>query len=298
MKRALLLAARRVRQRARSAPRDRRRAARARDHRRAGRGQARRDGRRTPRSSPAPTARSPIRRRWAYCTAPKPPTEDNAVSRRLPRRRDARRRSARPRPSRRTLPTDGCMLFGPDVAARRLPPARSGSDRRLLPAGARRRRRRCVALRAVAHHVQPRDARRRRRARLPDDVRRERESDARSDYAARDRRRATPTSRSPPRGPPRPPRATSTSIPTRRCSSPAARRCACRGSRPAARSPSTRARSARTIRRRPCRRRGTRPAPGPAWRVARAARQPRRHRDAAARGHRSVSCNNTRPWPR
>ena len=196
---------------------------------------------------------------------------------------DARRSPA-------TIPTDACRTFGPDVAARRLPPARSRSDRRLLPAGARRTSPALdLAFGLHAHHVQPRERARRRRARLPARLRREHEPDAR---AARDSRRdrvarRQPTSRSP-RLAAAAARRTSTTIRSRRRSSRGARRCACRGSRPRG---SLAVDATAVGEDDPATDRvddvaHARSRPGVA--VARAARQPRRHRDADDRRHGSV----------
>ena len=75
--------------------------------------------------------------RWSYCTAPKPPTEDNALDELRGRQRaaaDRRRAVGRRRPPRRRLrplrPRGATATSGRAIR----------SDRRLLPSGARRRR--------------------------------------------------------------------------------------------------------------------------------------------------------------
>ena len=52
---------------------------------------------------------------WSLCTAPKPPTEDNAVSAACTDDPDALAPIATAPTATATIPTNACMLFGPDV---------------------------------------------------------------------------------------------------------------------------------------------------------------------------------------
>ncbi len=101
---------------------------------------------------------------WAFCTAPKPPTEDNAVSTQCADGAALEPIGQYPTVS-SAIPADACTRFGPEVPPGDFRPARSRRQRRLLPA----RPRRHPASRRVrpdAHHLQARQRHRPALARL------------------------------------------------------------------------------------------------------------------------------------